>query len=231
MAEWGEVRTLQQLLTNKPESLEETLIAPKLTKIEFPQFLRKVSASSVVGMNDWWWAAEWGGCGRMGRECVAKGVCCIHLNSLSRLSPSKSQCTVYVAQFVPPVVILSTIYQVTNHQPPVLSGHYKGATKEEACLKERPKRRWKEARPCLWTVQHNSPKTGKLGLLSPCLFGQFILIRAKKKADNQIVGSRFLATGFSSGIASIKFLSFAPTSTISLPSLCAGCIARGSVPD
>ena len=70
-----------------------------------------------------------------------KGVCCIHLNSLSRLSPSKSPCTVYVAQFVPPVVILSAIYQVTNHQPPVLSGHYKGATKEEACLKERPKRR------------------------------------------------------------------------------------------
>ena len=35
------------------ESLEETLIAPKLTKIEFPQFLRKVSASSVVVvMND-----------------------------------------------------------------------------------------------------------------------------------------------------------------------------------
>ena len=48
----GEVRTLQQLLTNKPESLEETLIAPKLTKIEFPQFLRKISASSVVVMND-----------------------------------------------------------------------------------------------------------------------------------------------------------------------------------
>ena len=48
----GEVRTLEQLLTNKPESLEETLIAPKLTKIEFPQFLRKVLASSVVGMND-----------------------------------------------------------------------------------------------------------------------------------------------------------------------------------
>ena len=50
-------------------------------------------------------------------------------------------CTVYVAQLVPPVVILSTIYQVTNHQPPALSGHYKGATKEEASLKERPKRR------------------------------------------------------------------------------------------
>ena len=48
----GEVRTLEQLLTNKPESLEETLIAPKLTKIEFPQALRKISASSVVVMND-----------------------------------------------------------------------------------------------------------------------------------------------------------------------------------
>ena len=163
----------------------------------------------------------------MGRNCAAKGVYCIHHNSLSRLSPSKSQCTVYVwHSSCPPVVILSTIYQVTNHQPPALSGHYKGATKEVS-LKERPKRRWKEARPCLWTVQHNSPKTGKLGLLS----GQFILIWAKKKADNQIVGSGFLATGFSSEIASIKFLSFAPTSTIPLPSFCAGCIARGSVPD
>ena len=38
----------------------------------------------------------------------------------------------------------------------------------------------------------------------------------KKKADNQIVGSGFLATGFSSEIASIKFLRFAPTSTIPL---------------
>ena len=48
----GEVRTLEQLLTNKPESLEETLIASKLTKLEFPRFLRRVSASSVVVMND-----------------------------------------------------------------------------------------------------------------------------------------------------------------------------------
>ena len=123
-----------------------------------------------------------------------KGVCCIHLNSLSRLSPSKSPCTVYVAQFVPPVVILSAIYQVTNHQPPVLSGHYKGATKEEACLKERPKRRWKEAAPCLWTVQHNPPKTGKLGISLP--LWPIHTYPGKKKADNQIVGSRFLATGF-----------------------------------
>ena len=38
----------------------------------------------------------------------------------------------------------------------------------------------------------------------------------KKKADNQIVGSGFLATGFSSEMASIKFLRFAPTSTIPL---------------
>ena len=55
----------------------------------------------------------------MGRECVAKGVCCIHLNSLSRLSPSKSPCTVYVAQFVPPRCHL--IHHLPSHQSPTPS--------------------------------------------------------------------------------------------------------------
>ena len=87
------------------ESLEETLIAPKLTKIEFPQFLRKVSASSsVVVMNDWLLGEKWRVCGQdvMGGR-GAKGaltLCqlCIGVKYMEFASQSfvvsKSRCTV-----------------------------------------------------------------------------------------------------------------------------------------
>ena len=122
------------------------------------------------------------------------------------------QCRVYVAQFVPPVVILSSIYQVTNHQPPVLSGHYKGATQEEVSLKERTTHK-KAKRSCPMFTNRSTQFTGKLSVLPPWPIHTY---PGKKKADNQIVGSGFLATGFSSEMASIKFLRFAPTSTIPL---------------
>ena len=112
--------------------------------------------------------------------CIWVIVGLLHSQLVSRLSSFGCKYTVYVVQFVPPVVILSSIYQVTNHQPPVLSGHYKGATKEEVSLKERTTQK-KAKRSCPMFMNRSTQFTGKLGFSPCCLFGQFILIRAKRR--------------------------------------------------
>ena len=224
-----------------PESLEETLIAPKLTKIEFPQFLRKVSASSVVVvMNDWLLGAKWGGLwsrcdgGQRSKGCIDT-LCQLWIRvkytdyASQSFVVSKSQCTVCmcVAQFVLPVVVLSTIYQVTNHQPPVLSGHYKGATKEEVALKERKKRKTQKKVKRMSTQvmnrsTHNSPKTRKLELLS------FWPIQTLSMEEDGGQSNCRLQ------ISCHRFFTWDRINQISqlcpLPSLCAGCIA-GGLPD
>ena len=88
-----------------------------------------------------------------------------------------------VAQFVPPVVVLSTIYQVTNHQPPVLSGHYKGATKEEVALKERkkvPKEGEKTEHPCYEPFNTQFTKDQKTGASLFLANSNFIQARRRR---------------------------------------------------
>ena len=155
MEVWGsaDIRTIthQQAL----KSLEETLIATKLTRIEFPRKARHRRWSSWMidgAIAGWGPAVTW--------VSLLLVLSSMISNLLSRLSPSRSRCTptVHMAQFT--VVILSTIYRVTNHQPPSCRAITKGRPKKSAWKKE--SKEPKKKHPCLWTVQHNSPKTGKL---------------------------------------------------------------------
>ena len=182
----GEVRTLEQLLTNKPESLEETLIAPKLTKIEFPQALRKISASSVVVMNDWWRRAEW-----VNAMVVWLSIHRHITQSLVVTSvPLKSWRIVYVAEFVPPVVILSTISQSPITMPWPVEPLQRGEQRSPSERKIQKKLKRSKRSTCLWTVQHNSPRTGKQQLFSRP--PRFVLIRTKSRRTFKLEAAGFL---------------------------------------
>ena len=124
--------------------------------------------------------------------------------------PLKSWRIVYVAQFVPPVVILSTISQSPITMPWPVEPLQRGEQRSPSERKTQKKLKRSKRSTCLWTVQHNSPRTGKQQLFSRP--PRFVLIRTKSRRTIKLEAAGFLWQVFHLGSHQSNFLGLPLTS-------------------